>query len=76
MKELVRTIVVRLVDFPEQVSVEEAEGVNSLILKLSVAKADMGKVIGKQGRTAQAIRTLVIAAAGKSKRRILLEIVE
>jgi predicted RNA-binding protein YlqC (UPF0109 family) len=70
MKELITYIAQALVDNPEQVSVTEVEGGQTLI------KEDMGKIIGKHGRTAQAIRTLLSAASGKAKKRIVLEILE
>ncbi len=76
MKDLIADIVKALVDQPEQVSVTEIEGGHTVILEISVAKSDMGKVIGKQGRNAQAIRTILSAAAGKAKKRYVLEIVE
>ena len=76
MKELISHIAQALVDHPEQVSVAEIEGGQTLILELKVAKEDMGKIIGKHGRTAQAIRTLLSAASGKAKKRIVLEILE
>jgi hypothetical protein len=76
MKDLIADIVKALVDQPEQVTVTEIETGNTVILELSVAKSDMGKVIGKQGRNAGAIRTILSAAAGKAKKRYVLEIVE
>jgi predicted RNA-binding protein YlqC (UPF0109 family) len=76
MKELISHIAQALVDNPEQVEVNEVEGGQTLILELRVAKEDMGKIIGKHGRTAQAIRTLLSAASGKAKKRIVLEILE
>ena len=76
MKDLIADIVKALVDQPEQVTVTEIETGNTVIFELSVAKSDMGKVIGKQGRNAQAIRTILSAAAGKARKRYLLEIVE
>ena len=76
MKELITVIVKAVVDQPDQVSVNEIVGEHSNILELSVAKSDMGKVIGKQGRTAQAIRTILSAASGKTRKRHVLEIVE
>jgi predicted RNA-binding protein YlqC (UPF0109 family) len=76
MKELISQIAQALVDHPEQVEVNEVEGGQTLILELRVAKEDMGKIIGKHGRTAQAIRTLLSAASGKAKKRIVLEILE
>ncbi len=76
MKDLILDIVRALVDQPEEVSVTEVEGSHALILELKVAKSDIGKVIGRHGRTAQAIRTLLSAASGKAKKRIVLEILE
>jgi hypothetical protein len=76
MKELVKCIAQSLVDYPEQVSVNEIEGSQTSVLELKVAKDDLGKVIGKQGRTAQAIRTVLNAASAKLKKRSVLEIIE
>ena len=76
MKDLISYIVKAMVDQPEQVSVNEVEGGHTVVLELSVAKGDMGMVIGKQGRNAQAIRTILSAAAGKARKRYVLEIVE
>ena len=76
MKELIKYIAQALVDNPEQVKVEEVEGRHTSVLELKVAKEDLGKVIGKQGRTAHAIRTILTAASGKAKRRTVLEIIE
>ena len=76
MKDLIKEIVQALVDQPDQVSVAEIVGENTNVLEVRVAKSDMGKVIGKQGRNAQALRTILIAAAGKTRKRYLLEIVE
>jgi len=76
MKDLISDIVKALVDQPDQVSVNEVEGGHTVILELSVAKSDMGKVIGKQGRNAQAIRTILSAASGKVRKRYVLEILE
>ena len=76
MKDLIAEIVQALVDQPDQVSVAEIIGENTNVLELKVAKSDMGKVIGKQGRTAQAIRTILSAAAGKTRKRYILEILE
>lgn len=75
MKELVEYIAKLLVDDPSQVSVTEVEGTNSVIIELHVASEDMGRVIGKGGRVASAIRTLVRVAAAKEGRRATLEIV-
>jgi hypothetical protein len=76
MKDLIKCIVQALVDNPEQVEVSEVEGDNVLVLELRVAKEDIGKVIGKQGRTAQAIRSILSAVSGKVKKRIVFEILE
>ncbi|MEN6315232.1 MAG: KH domain-containing protein [Clostridiaceae bacterium] len=76
MKELLETIAKSLVDYPDEVSVNEIEDENALILELRVAKDDMGKVIGKQGRIAKAIRTVVKAAAIKENIRVVVEIVQ
>lgn len=76
MKELLETIAKSLVDYPDEVSVNEVEGEKSLILELKVAKEDMGKVIGKQGRIAKAIRTVVKAAAVKEDKRVVVEILQ
>jgi predicted RNA-binding protein YlqC (UPF0109 family) len=76
MKELVELIAKSLVDYPEQVDVKQVEGEHSVILELRVAPDDMGKVIGKQGRIAKAIRTVVNAAAVKDKKRVMVEIVQ
>ena len=76
MKDLIMRIVRALVDHPEQVEILEVTGVHVSVLELKVAKADIGKVIGKQGRTAQAIRTILSAASAKQKKRTVLEIIE
>lgn len=76
IKELIEYIAMALVDNPEDVSVNEIEGGQTTVLELSVAKDDLGKVIGKQGRTAQAIRTLLNAISAKVKKRVVLEIIE
>ena len=76
MKELVTYIAQSLVDKPEQVSVAEVEGNQTTVLELTVAKEDLGKVIGKQGRTARAMRTILSAASAKIKKRTVLEILE
>jgi predicted RNA-binding protein YlqC (UPF0109 family) len=76
MKDLISFIVQALVDQPESVLVTEIEGDYTNVLELSVAKSDMGKVIGKQGRNAQAIRTILNAASAKTRKRYILEIVE
>lgn len=76
MKELVEYIAQALVDYPDQVTVTEIEGNQTSVLELKVAKEDLGKVIGKQGRTARAIRTILSAASAKIKKRTVLEIIE
>ncbi len=76
MKELILTIARALVDHPDQVKVEEIKGSQNSVLELSVAKEDLGKVIGKQGRTAQAMRTILSAASAKRRQRTVLEINE
>ena len=76
MKDLVGHIVAALVDKPEQVAIDEVVGNQASVLELKVAKDDLGKVIGKKGRTAQAIRTILNAPSAKIKKRTILEIVE
>ena len=76
VKELVEYIVKKLVDHPDKVSVSEISGEQATIIELRVAPEDLGKVIGKEGRTARSIRTLVHAAASKDKKRAVLEILE
>ena len=76
MKDLLIQIVQSLVDNPEQVQITEIEGSRTIVLELRVAKNDMGKVIGKQGKMANAIRTFLNAASGKAGKRYVLEIVE
>ena len=75
-KDLIEYIAKALVDHPEQVKVSEIEGERTSVIELSVAKEDMGKVIGKQGRTATAIRTILGAVSAKLKRHSVLEITE
>jgi len=74
--ELVEIIAKALVDHPEQVTVNQVEGEQSVIVELKVAPEDMGKVIGKQGRIAKAIRTVVKAAAAKEGKRVVVEIIQ
>jgi len=76
MNELLISIINRLVDHPEDVRVEERAGDYQTVLELHVNQADMGKVIGKQGRIAKAIRTVMKAAAVKSNQRIIVEIAD
>ena len=75
MKELIEHMAKALVDDPEQVQVEEIEGTSATIYELRVGPEDMGRVIGKQGRVANAMRTLLRAAAARQGRRVTLEIV-
>lgn len=76
MKDLIQLIARELVDYPDEVKVDEVGGNNTSVLELKVAKDDLGKIIGKQGKTAQAIRTILNAAMGKMKKRVILEIIE
>jgi predicted RNA-binding protein YlqC (UPF0109 family) len=76
IKDMVEIIARALVDQPEAVSVTEISGANTNIVELKVAKVDMGKIIGKQGRTANAMRAIVNAVSAKTRRRSVLEIVE
>ncbi len=76
MKDLIKYIAQALVDNPDQVEVSEVEGSQTSVLELQVAKEDLGKVIGKQGRTARAMRTILSAASAKIKKRTVLEIIE
>ena len=76
MRELVEDIAKALVDIPEEVSVREVQGEQVTILELKVAPSDLGKVIGKQGRTARSVRTILGAAGMKLNRRFSLEILE
>jgi len=76
MKELITYIAKALVDHPEAVEVSEVEGEQTSVIELKVAKDDLGKVIGKQGRTARAMRTILSAASTKVRKRSVLEIIE
>ncbi len=76
MKELIEYIAKALVDDPDQVQVSEVVGDQTSVLELKVAKDDLGKVIGKQGRSARAMRTILSAASTKLKKRTVLEIIE
>jgi predicted RNA-binding protein YlqC (UPF0109 family) len=76
MKDLVKFIAQALVDNPDDVAVNEIEGEQTSVIELRVAKDDLGKIIGKHGRTAQSIRTILSAASAKHKKRAVLEIVE
>jgi len=76
LKELLMRIVKQLVDNPEKVKVKEVKGEQNIILELSTAKEDIGKVIGKQGRTIKALRTLLNAASVKTGHRVTLEVIK
>ena len=76
MKELVEVIAKSLVDFPDEVVVTETESEKGTILELRVAQSDMGKVIGKQGRIAKAIRSVVKAASSKSEKKVVVDILQ
>jgi predicted RNA-binding protein YlqC (UPF0109 family) len=76
LRDLIDYLARGLVDHPEQVEVEEVEEPDALVYELKVAEEDLGKVIGKQGRTAKALRTILSAASAKSRRRVILEILE
>jgi uncharacterized protein len=76
VKELIEYIAKALVDNPDEVKVFEVEGEVTSVIELRVAKSDLGKVIGKEGRTARAMRTLLTAASTKLKKRAMLEIIE
>ena len=76
MKELVLFIAKQLVNDPDAVDVKETQGDTASVLELKVAKEDIGRVIGKQGRTAKSIRTILNAAASRTNRKVILEIIE
>jgi predicted RNA-binding protein YlqC (UPF0109 family) len=76
MKELVQYLAKSLVNQPDAVEVKETEGDTASVLELKVAKEDLGRIIGKQGRTAKSIRTILNAAASRTNRKVVLEIVE
>uniref|UniRef100_A0A7C4X9B7 RNA-binding protein KhpA n=1 Tax=candidate division WOR-3 bacterium TaxID=2052148 RepID=A0A7C4X9B7_UNCW3 len=76
MKDLIEYIVKGLVDNPDKVNIKEVAGEKSIIYELRVGEGDLGKVIGKEGRTAKAIRTIITAAAMKQGKRAVLEIIE
>jgi predicted RNA-binding protein YlqC (UPF0109 family) len=76
MRELIEYIAKALVDNPGEVKVSQVEGEVTSVIELRVAKSDLGKVIGKEGRTARAMRTLLTAASTKIKKRAVLEIIE
>lgn len=76
MKQLIEILAKALVDKPDEVEVIEVEGEQTTVIELKVAKEDLGKVIGKQGRTARAMRTLLSAASAKVRKHCILEIIE
>ena len=76
MKDLIERIACALVDKPEEVTVTALEGSQATVPELKVAKEDIGKIIGKQGRTARSLRTILSAASAKQQKRVVLEIVE
>ncbi|MCS7279391.1 MAG: KH domain-containing protein [Thermodesulfobacteriaceae bacterium] len=76
LKDLVEHITKVLVDKPEAVQINEIEGEQTSVIELKVAKEDLGKIIGKEGRTAKAIRTILGAAGSKLRKRVVLEIIE
>ncbi|MBA4395952.1 MAG: RNA-binding protein [Syntrophus sp. (in: bacteria)] len=76
MKDLIKFMAQALVDHPEQVEVTEVAGEQTSVIELRVAKEDLGKVIGKQGRTAKAMRTILSAASTKIRKRTVMEIIE
>ncbi len=76
LRNLVEVMAKALVDFPEQVNVAEVEGEQTTVIELKVAKEDLGKVIGKEGRTARSLRTILAAVSTKLRKRSVLEILE
>jgi uncharacterized protein len=76
MKDLIERIARALVDKPEEVAVTALVGSQATVLELKVAKEDLGKIIGKKGRTARSLRTIIGAASAKDRKRVVLEIVE
>lgn len=76
MKELVEVLARALVDNPDEIEINEVEGEKSIIIELKVAEEDMGKVIGKKGRIAKAIRTVVKASAAREGKRVVVEIIQ
>ncbi len=76
MKELVQFLAERLVNNPSAVDVKETQGETASVLELRVAKEDLGRIIGKQGRTAKSIRTILNAVASRTNRKVVLEIIE
>jgi hypothetical protein len=76
LRDLIEFVSKSLVDLPDQVDVTEIEGEQTTVIELKVDKSDLGKVIGKQGRTARALRTILTAASTKLRKRSVLEIIE
>lgn len=76
MKNLLAEIAQQLVDYPEQVKVKEIDGGHTLVLELSVAKQEIGKIIGQKGRNIGAIRTIMIAASAKMRKRVIVDVLE
>jgi len=76
MKNLLAEIAQQLVDYPEQVKVKEIDGGHTLVLELSVAKQDIGKIIGQKGKKIGAIRTIMIAASAKMHKRVIVDVLE
>ncbi len=76
MKELIKRIAEELVDNPEEVSVTEIEGGRTVVFELKVAKSDVGKIIGKRGQNVNAIRTILNAVSGKTRKQVVLELLE
>ncbi|GIW41647.1 MAG: UPF0109 protein [Candidatus Binatia bacterium] len=76
MKELLLHLAQALVNNPDAVEVKETQGENASVLELKVAKEDLGRIIGKQGRTAKSIRTILNAAASRTNRKVVLDIIE
>jgi predicted RNA-binding protein YlqC (UPF0109 family) len=76
LSKMIEYMAKMLVDLPDQVSINEIEGENTMVVELKVAKEDLGKIIGKQGRTARAIRTILNGASTKLRKRTVLEIIE
>jgi predicted RNA-binding protein YlqC (UPF0109 family) len=76
LSKMIEYMAKMLVDLPDQVGIHEIEGENTMVIELKVAKEDLGKIIGKQGRTARAIRTILNGASTKLRKRTVLEIIE
>jgi len=76
LKELIKHIIQALVDHPEQIVISEVEGKQVTVLEIKAAKEDLGQIIGKQGRNAKAIRTILNAASAKAQKRTIMEIIE